>query len=261
MHGGLRYLAHGQVGVAHESAVERGILMSRTAPHLTRALPMLMPLQPRASAAARPRLARAGLPAGDLLRLAARTPPRRAPPAAPDLGAPRRSTLAPGAARRRAARRAARPGTASSRTTPGWSSAIARTAAAHGARVLTRTRVTELTGAGAVLRDELTGATRDDPAPARSSTPPACGPASLVARRPAAPQSRGTHLVLRADDAARAAACAVMAPVPGRDATASCSRCRSPTGRSTSASPTSRSTATSPTCRRRPRPRSTSCST
>ena len=45
-HGGLRYLAHGQVGVAHESAVERGILMTRTAPHLVHALPMLIPLLP-----------------------------------------------------------------------------------------------------------------------------------------------------------------------------------------------------------------------
>ena len=48
VHGGLRYLANGQVGVAHESAVERGILMTRTAPHLTRALPMLVPLVPAA---------------------------------------------------------------------------------------------------------------------------------------------------------------------------------------------------------------------
>ena len=39
VHGGLRYLASGQVGIAHESAVERGILMETTAPHLTRPLP------------------------------------------------------------------------------------------------------------------------------------------------------------------------------------------------------------------------------
>ena len=39
VHGGLRYLAHGDVGVAWESARERGILMERTAPHLVRALP------------------------------------------------------------------------------------------------------------------------------------------------------------------------------------------------------------------------------
>src|SRR5688572_33267130 len=44
VHGGLRYLASGQVGIAHESAVERGILMECTAPHLTRALPWVLPL-------------------------------------------------------------------------------------------------------------------------------------------------------------------------------------------------------------------------
>ena len=49
VHGGLRYLAKGQVDVAHESAVERGILMETTAPHLIRALPMLMPLTPEIS--------------------------------------------------------------------------------------------------------------------------------------------------------------------------------------------------------------------
>ena len=42
VHGGLRYLAAGQVGVAHESAVERGILMEVTAPHLTHAMATLV---------------------------------------------------------------------------------------------------------------------------------------------------------------------------------------------------------------------------
>src|SRR5690242_6000731 len=51
VHGGLRYLAKGQVGVAHESAVERGILMTRTAPHLTHAMPMVIPLTPSMSRA------------------------------------------------------------------------------------------------------------------------------------------------------------------------------------------------------------------
>lgn len=32
IHGGLRYLASGQLDVAYESAVERGVLMERTAP-------------------------------------------------------------------------------------------------------------------------------------------------------------------------------------------------------------------------------------
>src|SRR5437763_2334529 len=46
VHGGLRYLAHGQVGIAHESSVERDILLRRTAPHLVRAHPMLLRLLP-----------------------------------------------------------------------------------------------------------------------------------------------------------------------------------------------------------------------
>ncbi|MDN5743848.1 MAG: FAD-dependent oxidoreductase, partial [Nocardioidaceae bacterium] len=72
VHGGLRYLASGQVGIAHESAVERGILMEVTAPHLTRPLPTLIPLTPGVT---RPLgwLARLGLAGGDLLRRSART--------------------------------------------------------------------------------------------------------------------------------------------------------------------------------------------
>jgi glycerol-3-phosphate dehydrogenase len=72
VHGGLRYLANGQLGVAHESAVERGILMEVTAPHLTHPLPMLLPLGEgvgRREGA----VLRAGLAAGDLLRVGART--------------------------------------------------------------------------------------------------------------------------------------------------------------------------------------------
>src|SRR5438309_826536 len=66
VHGGLRYLAKGEVGLAYESAVERGVLMTRTAPHLVRSLPQLVPLHGR-----NPRsepLVMAGLRAGDLLR-------------------------------------------------------------------------------------------------------------------------------------------------------------------------------------------------
>ena len=73
VHGGLRYLANGQLGVARESAVERGILMTRTAPHLTRAMPMVIPLTDSVSRQ-QALLAMQGLRAGDLLRAAARTP-------------------------------------------------------------------------------------------------------------------------------------------------------------------------------------------
>ena len=44
VHGGLRYLAQGDVGLAYESAVERGILLRHVAPHLLRPLPFLTPL-------------------------------------------------------------------------------------------------------------------------------------------------------------------------------------------------------------------------
>ncbi|MGM9386099.1 FAD-dependent oxidoreductase, partial [Streptomyces antibioticus] len=72
IHGGLRYLASAQLDVAHESARERGVLMERTAPHLVRAQPFVLPLTPLVS---RPQaaLAWAGFRAGDTLRLAART--------------------------------------------------------------------------------------------------------------------------------------------------------------------------------------------
>src|SRR5699024_2999883 len=73
VHGGLRYLASGDVGIARRSAVERGILMTRTAPHLTRTLPQLVPLLPSMSRT-QAALARAGFLAGDALRASARTP-------------------------------------------------------------------------------------------------------------------------------------------------------------------------------------------
>ena len=43
VHGGLRYLAHGEIGLARESARERAVLMGTTAPHLVRQLPFLVP--------------------------------------------------------------------------------------------------------------------------------------------------------------------------------------------------------------------------
>ncbi|WP_199589153.1 glycerol-3-phosphate dehydrogenase/oxidase [Blastococcus sp. TF02A-26] len=43
VHGGLRYLAHGEIGLARESARERAVLMGSTAPHLVRPLPFLVP--------------------------------------------------------------------------------------------------------------------------------------------------------------------------------------------------------------------------
>ncbi|MGV0801743.1 FAD-dependent oxidoreductase, partial [Mycolicibacterium elephantis] len=73
VHGGLRYLATGNVGIARRSAIERGILMTRNAPHLVSAMPQLVPLLPSMNTASRA-LVRIGFLAGDGLRKLAGTP-------------------------------------------------------------------------------------------------------------------------------------------------------------------------------------------
>ena len=73
VHGGLRYLATGNVGIARRSAIERGILMSRNAPHLVHAMAQLVPLLPSMGRTERT-LVRAGFLAGDALRMLAGTP-------------------------------------------------------------------------------------------------------------------------------------------------------------------------------------------
>jgi glycerol-3-phosphate dehydrogenase len=209
VHGGLRYLAHGQVGVARESAVERGVLMTRTAPHLTRALPMLLPLVPMVSPA-QARLARAGLLAGDALRFIAGTA-REALPRPRRLGVTEMTAVAP------AVRRAGLRGGLLS-----WDGqleddarlvvALARTAAGRGARVLTRTRAVEVAGDGAVVRDELTGERHQVKARAvvNAAGVWAGDLVDEVRLRP----SQGTHLVLRSAALGHLRA-ALTAPVPG----------------------------------------------
>ncbi|MFG1699278.1 glycerol-3-phosphate dehydrogenase/oxidase [Nonomuraea sp. NPDC049309] len=158
VHGGLRYLAKGQVDVAYESAVERGVLLRKTAPHLVKAHPYVLPLTPDVSRA-QEAMVMAGYRLGDALRAAARTP-RRLLPGPSRLSPERTRRLAP----------VLRADGASGRLRGGllsWDGrllddarlvvAIARTAAAHGARILTRCRALRLTGDGADVRDELTG--------------------------------------------------------------------------------------------------------
>ncbi|MDY6999469.1 MAG: FAD-dependent oxidoreductase, partial [Actinomycetota bacterium] len=78
VHGGLRYLASGNVGIARRSAAERHILMTRNAPHLVHAMPQLVPLLPEMNTAARA-LVRVGFAAGDGLRRLAGTSPATLP--------------------------------------------------------------------------------------------------------------------------------------------------------------------------------------
>ena len=209
VHGGLRYLARGDVGLAHESAVERGVLMERTAPHLTRALPMLVPL----GGAVRPvtaALAAAGFVAGAALRMAAGTRGRTLP-------GPRLLSAAEVLALAPAVDPAGLRGgllvfdgqlVDDARLVV----ALARTAAAHGARVLTHTRVTALDGDGADVVDGLDGATYRIAARHVVNATGAWADqlAAGVALRP----SKGVHLVLEGARLGHPAA-ALMAPVPG----------------------------------------------
>lgn len=208
-HGGLRYLASLQVGVARESAVERNILIQRTAPHLVRPMPFVLPELEETSPGKR-FVNRAGVRAGDLLRRAAGTPSSILPP-------PQRVTV-PEALRlvpslRTEGLRGA---------LVGWDTqleddarlviTIARTAAALGAHVRTRSRVLEAYGQAVTLRDELTGETRL----VRARTvinATGVWAASLVDGVKLRP-SRGTHLVLRDDRLPGLAAC-LNARVPG----------------------------------------------
>ena len=64
IHGGLRYLEYGELGLVRESLRERELLLRR-APHLVRPLPMLIPIYAQASRG--PLTVRAGMLAYDLL--------------------------------------------------------------------------------------------------------------------------------------------------------------------------------------------------
>jgi glycerol-3-phosphate dehydrogenase len=208
VHGGLRYLAKGQVAIAHESAVERGILMTSTAPHLVHPLPMVMPLTDDVSAF-QAWLARRGVGAGDLLRKVARTS-RETLPKPRRISATETRTLAPVA--RGDVRGAVLSWDGQLEDDARLVLGIARTAAAHGAHVRTRTRVLEMTGTGALLRDELTGA--EHRIEARVVINAAGVWAGQLVPGITLKPSRGTHVVLRASSLPHVR-CAIMAPVPG----------------------------------------------
>ena len=212
IHGGLRYLASGQVDVAYESAVEREVLMRRTAPHLVRALPFVMPLTPlvaRRQAA----LARGALAAGDALRLAAGTP-RSVLPGPRRLSAVETLRAAP-ALRPYGLRGGLLSWDGQLADDARLVTAIARTAAAHGARVLTRCRALALSGEGALVRDETTGETLTVRARSviNATGVWAGGLVDGVRLRP----SRGTHLVVRAERL-RGTTAGLQIPVPGSTA-------------------------------------------
>lgn len=193
VHGGLRYLATGDVAVARESAAERHLLMTRIAPHLVRSLPQLLPLVPGVSAKQRV-FGGVGLGLDDGLRVLAGTSsrvlahPRR-------IGRDETLRLAP-AVRRDGLRGGLLSHDGQLVDDARLVVALARTAAAYGATVLTRMRAVSVSAGGAVLEDALGGGSLRVPARVVvNATGVWAGELdSGIRLRP----SRGTHLVLDA---------------------------------------------------------------
>ncbi len=209
VHGGLRYLATGNVGIARRSAIERGILMTRNAPHLVSAMPQLVPLLPSMGTPERA-LVRAGFLAGDALRCMAGTRSSTLPRSR-RISAARAIDMAPAVLR------------------DGLSggllaydgqliddarlvTAVARTAAQHGAIILTRVAASDATGTSVRLTDQLTGESFDLNARAVINAGGVWAGEidTSIALRP----SRGTHLVFDAKAFGNPTA-ALTIPIPG----------------------------------------------
>ncbi|MDP9115906.1 MAG: glycerol-3-phosphate dehydrogenase/oxidase [Actinomycetota bacterium] len=209
VHGGLRYLASGRIGVARESALERGILMNTTAPHLVHPLATVVPLGPSMTRR-QTALTHIGFIAGDALRLSART--------SSDL-LPRTRRVSAAETRRLA------PAVAAHGLRGGLVAydgqliddarlvvTLARTAAEHGATVLTRVRAENVTGTSARLVDTLGGTSLVLRARAVINAAGVWAGAvdPSVKLRP----SRGTHLVFAASTFGNPCA-SITVPVPG----------------------------------------------
>ncbi|MGY2126861.1 glycerol-3-phosphate dehydrogenase/oxidase [Blastococcus sp. SYSU DS0617] len=203
VHGGLRYLAHGEIGLARESARERAVLMGVTAPHLVRQLPFLIP-----DAAGRDVSALGGVGGrlGDLVRFSV-AGGRGSLPATRRVRADAVGRMVP----------AVRPGRGGVVFWDGQLTddarlvvALARTAAAHGARVLTGATVTGVDGAD--VHADVDG----EALTLRART--VVNAAGVWAQRLAPGirlvPSRGSHLVLRADRLGSPSA-ALTVPLPG----------------------------------------------
>jgi glycerol-3-phosphate dehydrogenase len=209
VHGGLRYLATGNVGIARRSAVERGILMTRNAPHLVRAMPQLVPLLPSMGRMERA-LVRAGFLAGDVLRTTAGTPSSILP-GSRRIPAQRVIDMAP-AVRRDGLDGGLLAYDGQLIDDARLVTAVARTAAQHGARILTYTAASEVTGMSLRLTDQRTGESFEISARAViNATGVWAGEIDPSLRlRP----SRGTHLVFDANALGNPTA-ALTIPIPG----------------------------------------------
>jgi glycerol-3-phosphate dehydrogenase len=153
VHGGLRYVGSGEFGIAWECARERHLLMTRIAPHLVLPAPFVWPLTPSMPLPLAAAL-RSALAACDVMRVGARTPNRLLP---------RSRRIGP------ALTRTLTPAVSADGLRGGllyWDGlleddarlvvAVARTAAAWGARIITRCSADRV-GTTTQVTDRVTG--------------------------------------------------------------------------------------------------------
>jgi glycerol-3-phosphate dehydrogenase len=209
VHGGLRYLATGNVGIARRSAIERGILMARNAPHLVHAMPQLVPLLPSMNHPQRA-LVRAGFLAGDALRMLAGTPSSTLPRSR-RVSAQRVVEMAP-TVRRDGLDGGLLAYDGQLIDDARLVTAVARTAAQHGARILTYVAASQATGTSVRLTDQRTGQSFD--VSARAVINAAGVWAGEIDGSLRLRPSRGTHLVFDADAFGNPTA-ALTIPIPG----------------------------------------------
>ncbi len=209
VHGGLRYLASGQWGVAWESARERAVLAGIVAPHLIHPGPQVVPFS---DAPDEPglRLMRSALTAADVLRAAARTP-RGMLPRSQVLLPQEAVALVPAMSMERM-RGAMLVWDCQLEDDARLVVAVARTAAAYGAAILTRTEVLAIEPGEAHLRDALDGSTYVVRATHIVNATGAWADALDGSVRLV--PSRGSHVVVRSRRLGDPTA-SLMAPVPG----------------------------------------------
>ncbi len=209
VHGGLRYLATGNVGIARRSAIERGILMTRNAPHLVHAMAQLVPLLGSMGRTERT-LVRAGFVAGDALRWLAGTP-TSVLPRPQRISAQSVLDMAP-AVRSDGLDGGLLAYDGQLIDDARLVTAVARTAAQYGARILTYVSASQATGTSVRLTDRRTGESFDVTARAVISATGVW--ASEIDPSLKLRPSRGTHLVLDSGTLGNPVA-ALTIPIPG----------------------------------------------
>ena len=203
VHGGLRYLAKGDLPIAYESALERHHLMTTIAPHLVRPIRNIVPDTTLVESVA----STAGIVLADGIRRAARTPSSTLPPPR-RVSAGRVHELVPAA---RAGLRGILYSDGQLEDDARLVTTLARTAAAHGADVVTHCDAEPLDADRVRLTDGLTGETTEASGHVLLATGVWGGehePSIEVT------PSRGTHLVLRAERLGSPTV-QLSAPVPG----------------------------------------------